>query len=1239
MGADLDGAVTDLRAGLLVGGEERAAGGTVHVNADAVTHILGTALFVGRGEDRLAFPHSSLAAYLAARYLTERETPEAQLRSLFLTAAGDGSASIPASLRETAAWLVTLDPRHREWLAEADPESLANHSVIVDSAAVRSTIVGSLLSRAAEVELSDRYWRRTRWRLDHPGLPDQLLPVLTATNDSDLSDWPAHAQARLALRLAQQAQAPGLIEPLLTLAENQHWNSHMRRLAATAAFDTDPEVAGPRIASVLQSLTDTQRAAVLDPDDELRGALLDVLWPTHITTENMLGHLRPRRRHNFTGAYAWFLSAMPPRLTDADLNVVAHWAAAAVARDARPDASISDGPEDSPSIDAGVMDISELPVGVLDTDLIDPLVDRLLQGPGSPGHLDTVAVLLQPRLARYEQVPIPTPANLVDETGNETDRARDLRHALTLALLQQRSADPDASREDCYRLLNAWQPAPTLPRLAKTPLPEGQRLGARRTLLDATDFAWTVKAADEATHRGDASLAEALGLLASMLFDPVDRAAGELIGERTDHPAWKYLAWWFQSVPLDSPLATTLRQAHANAQPRPRPEWPEAEAHAQRLRDLLAEALTGPVDAYWQLAWNLQFNPATGHGRHRHTDGLLGFPGVAALGDNAAAELRDASLRYLLNEEDHATEWLGTDLWDKRAWAGYLALALFHADEGIDSLPETIWPNWVGAIIWFHAIPINAGDRDRKKDLLRRAIDAVPDQSAQALRTYMRGELVRGQRPWEAELLDPRWSGKIRDTVVAIAAELFEKLCSGLPSADEEGETDDVPSQRPEANSSSEETEIGFPATTEGFDMALDTWHALLIMLIDSAPEDLLHSTEEALSLSVGTRDQQRVAVTASRVLLRHDADRAWTQLQPHLEDSPEFSKALALMLAREISYTPVYNSLGEDQLAQMYSWLVGLFPPTEDREIEGAHFVGPEEQARRWRDETLRALADRGTEQAIAALASLAAQRPQDLRIAANVLRAREALQASGWSPPSPEDLVALLDRSTRRLVRSSGELLDLLLETLAHVADELPGHCELLWDRQPRRRRSGQTDPAPEETWRPKPEAAFSAYLAHELSLRLTGRGIAVNREILVQPTNAYGSGDHTDITVEAPERHGSNEPMPLPAKIVVEIKGAWNEDVKDAQATQLAGRYLPEAHTDMGAYVVGWYPLEQWTAANDRRRARARRHEPRQLAEQLREQARTIRSTRSMRVEPLVMIVPRPHPAEPTAESAGN
>jgi NACHT domain len=84
----------DLDTGSLSGGQERQVGGTFEVTGTLIAAALRSALF---------------AAYLAGRHLASRQLPAAQLRSL-LTVPAEREAGIIPALRETAAWLLALQP-------------------------------------------------------------------------------------------------------------------------------------------------------------------------------------------------------------------------------------------------------------------------------------------------------------------------------------------------------------------------------------------------------------------------------------------------------------------------------------------------------------------------------------------------------------------------------------------------------------------------------------------------------------------------------------------------------------------------------------------------------------------------------------------------------------------------------------------------------------------------------------------------------------------------------------------------------------------------------------------------------------------------------------------------------------------------------------------------------------------------------------------------------------------------
>src|SRR5690349_6374434 len=96
------------------------------------------------------------------------------------------------------------------------------------------------------------------------------------------------------------------------------------------------------------------------------------------------------------------------------------------------------------------------------------------------------------------------------------------------------------------------------------------------------------------------------------------------------------------------------------------------------------------------------------------------------------------------------------------------------------------------------------------------------------------------------------------------------------------------------------------------------------------------------------------------------------------------------------------------------------------------------------------------------------------------------------------------------------------------------------------------------------------------------------------MVEPRNAYGTGDRRDILVEAiasPDVDSLQHDFAHRVALVIEVKGPWNRGLFEDQRTQLADRYLDEAASRIGIYVVGWFPLAHWTATavTDGRRSR--------------------------------------------------
>lgn len=1177
VGRSADATEHDLRESLVADGTENTVGGGQFVVTPAhVKETIATALFSGRGPDRVAFVHASQAAFLAACFLIRQEPPlpREQLRSLLLVAAPDGAESVPRSLREVAAWLASMSPLAGEWLARVDPESLVGHESYLDSPQLRSLVVESLLDRAAEFELGNRYWFRSL-ALAHPGLADQIVETLEPF-DHQPTDYLDFARCRVALRLAHHAQSDDLTERLFEIARSPDWNSHMGSLAVEALLKTDGT--DGRIRELLRSLDDRDFARARDSDDEMRGHLLNGLWPSRIRLPDVLMSLRPRQS-DLLGSYWRFLREFPQRLTDSDVAEAMRWAARSAV-------------EDKGTSRAGdEIDISEGPIGLVDPMLAAALVERALKSQEAQELLRESALLMWPLLDRHDYLDVP---EALDEHSSGPT-AHLLRHEFVEAMVRERPT-ADLDRADAWQLVSYWR---------------NRRGGgvddqpARSTLLDSADFGWASERQRELAD-ADPPLADGLAQLAAFLFNASDPDHVEKAWNARDTPLWARIGHWFDAVDLDSPLAERLREAASFTADQDL-EDPDLAEHVVALRSGVVNhyeaAVAGETDHFWQLAHLLQFEPKSTRRRgHPFTDRLLELPGAAALPADARGHLTGAALKFLIEEHDHADSWLGSDRYDRRAWAGYLALALLDDAGALELLPPESWARWSGAILWFWTSESDGGDPHRKARLLACATASDSERMANLVRQFVRGELRRGGLASEVEAFPAPSVIDIQATWIEITQETRNALFSS-PGPDDDDGDDPGPTR--------------IPAGDAARSNARFTLERLVSRLIEAAPMEAERLVLEWLRDADSTETLGSAASAAAQLIAKHPT--SWERVRSLAQASTGNGRAVALALSEERCHPALEPEADESELIALYEWLATLYPPESDPpDLLGAGWVSPEAQTIRWRDGVLSTIADRGTERGLLVLARLRESYPTRTVVLSNLIRARIAVFGSAWTPPSPSDFQALIADHRRRLVRSAEELSALIRDALHELQDDLPRTGQLLWDQVAKRGAA--------TIWRPKPEAALSAFIAHELRLRLVGRGLAVHQEVLVKPTDAKGSGDQPDILVEAVASRSSSY-GPTTFRVAVELKGSWNDEVLTAQDDQLAARYLPETNTNVGLYMVGWYPLDQWDS-NDGPRMKAKRHKSAaELSEALLQQADEIRADRAVVVTPVVLTIPRP------------
>jgi hypothetical protein len=1253
---------TDVSSGALSGGSELGPAGPFDVSPELVAATLDTALFSSRGPGTLGPAHATFASYLTARHLVDHDVAE-QLPSLLVVVNELGHTAIHPALRETAAWLVALAPERTTWLADVDPYNLAVHAAVVESPAVRGLLVRRLLERAETVVLRDRPWARPRWNLVHSGLADQLRPVLVAAVAVDQAVRPSRHQVQVAVQLAREGGVAGLVDELCDVARDPNWDGWLRSWAVRAAAELDRDRAAPRLRDLVPRL---DRAA--DPDDELRGELLEACWPDDLSMEELLSALISPGNPDLFGAYRSFRLRVMERLREEDLAAVLEWAHGGM-RSGAVESSLesqevpadrafraeADDSRPQPE-DAGVFRPIDQPEHLIE--LLEALVDRALTGPEASGRVEAVAALLGPRLAAYDAV-VPAPVDLIDASGQEPPNVRALRRDLVVALLDLAKDERQADvlvygwRQ---RRRQALRRGPSQDRLGDSDLARANST----SLVRQDDLGWLL----ELEAAADDEAAARLHILITAVFTPLDGGAQELAWQRKGTRIWeRVFARYFEAVDLRGQAAQRARtQQELLAATTEETPWPGRDDFIRLQRQRLAAAASGDATAFWQLCHFLQVEPDSGLLRPRHDDDVTTWPGITVLGDDWLDSLLTAAKQYLITESPHADEWLGTERWDRRAWAGYLALALLGRHGLLDTVADTTWGTWAPAILWFWAIPMDTGDQGLKRQFHAQVAAIAPDALVDPAVRILRGGLETHTRPSELELLDAAWTGPLADALAPELGTLVDDLLShggrtsGLADAlaQAAGRLQATgASEQPTATDTPEQQAARreLQQVQDHVQAFIDTFELLARLLVKSADErgvDACRHLIEAIPAGHRSIPLRRAALHAARVLLQANARAHWPAVLATARADTTWSDDLMAQLAADWSDPWLIDQLDEVSLTELYVWLAERYPPETDVLTSGVHWVSPEEQVRHWREYVVQALVNRGSVEAVHQLAGLVRRWPDRLALKSQLLHAEERQQETGWIPPTPVELLALLADRRRRLVRTGTELTDVLVDAIHDIMQSLPEHGQLLWDmrRIPRqqtiRDKSGidASGAAPgakrtqyAEVWRPKNEHALSAYLKEQLQLRLAAKVVFINREVLIRQTSTSGAGDRVDLLVEAVALSGTptgalaaEDPGFYGVRVVVEVKGCWHEQLMSAMRAQLVDDYLEEASTKHGVYLVGWFPVEQWNDADDRRRAVAAHRDREQVAMELDRQATDLSQSLGLDLRSEVIDIPR-------------
>jgi len=614
------------------------------------------------------------------------------------------------------------------------------------------------------------------------------------------------------------------------------------------------------------------------------------------------------------------------------------------------------------------------------------------------------------------------------------------------------------------------------------------------------------------------------------VFDDRDRASVERLQNACsqNNVLKAQYGVWFGPIALDSPEAQLLRDNLAQQKARRQPQILDP-SPSERIRTRLEWIESGQTEQWVSLVCDLTLEPtslcATLPGPN-----LTILPGWQAADAATKERIVNAAVRYVSEGEPKNETWIETASIPGAAITGFhaLSLLLVVAEDRLNVVEAAAWRKWLPTLLRFGNMEkdeLQLGLR-----LLKRAYAVMPAEMVEWIERVIDSENERTGHFFASTEIDTCWDDRMGEAMLRKVAD---------------------PKLR--------------PATVTGL-------FSLLGQHETPGWRDLAESFIDKSELERDTcRNRMRAAIEA---LIMTASDSGWLKIWPIFVGHNGFGKQVieSLSYGRAGGLNFVEN-LTEEQLADLFIWMVQNYPIVERRRMSGA--MSSVDTAVMFRDSLLEQLKRRSNFAACDAISRIMEAFPQYRWLGRQLEKARVLARAATWQPVSPRQFLAMALNRDRRFVETPEQLIEAILSSLGRLQvrlrDELPAVKDL-WN--------GSVAP-----FSPKDEQDLSSYLARHLRDDLSGRGVIVNREVQIRRGIGDGTGQSTDIHVDAtiPGRSAGSYERTY---VIIEVKGNWHRELRSAMETQLRDRYLKNNACRNGIYLVGWFSCESWSDEDSRK-----------------------------------------------------
>lgn len=1045
---------------------EQAAGEQVTVDRDAVAETLQTALFAERTEGCQAWRHQSHAEFLAAHYLSLRQLPFAQIKSLLADSTDNMQRIIP-QMEEAACWMAEMNDVVFTGLVANNADIFLRCDPMYWDDNIRNLLVVSYLELVRHNETPELDWQlKDRFaRLAHPGLASQLRPIIIDRCEPTLV---REAAVDIAGYCKCNALAPELIKVFLDPSDVFLVRKHAGIALGHLANDDVRKL-------LQQQAPDCWDG---DVDDDLRGYFLSILWPNNLSMPELLRFVTPPSRRNYLGPYRLFLEReLPTALPESEIPRMLDWLR-----------------ENQVSFDI-LGNFGRLPSKLLARAL--PLMDQVsVRG----------AVLRLIDVKDYQ-------LRFLFHGNSEREKyPEDVRLKFWKAIIASELDISILMNYGDLRTAGLLSQADILIFLEEYRTCLDDRLRDRWRALSFSVFSFENQNALE-------MVSELARLDRELAFELERHTTCIILPEKENWLKQAYERETFKSTPtkrlsLFDAITSAMNEFEGG---RTAAFW--------RVCDLLDRDTDDP----WHISYSLQFSQGKAW---------------KCLNDDLRRRIILSAPVYL---ETQAVD--ETQVWDdQRSYRAHdllnpLLALLFDVDKGtMVAITSQQWAKWIPVFFAYSGLR-NGSHADAYRAVISMAYAKAEKAFLQALRRYLFTDINNDSRRRLIWDLTPIWCSEVKGLFV----DIWEKQIL-TPSA------------------------------------AQDIFQFFL-SLEPNEGETLLGS----LVFDVDASQSCKIHIPSGAAVLMRNFPETWcVRLLKRLAAEPALAKAvIPRLLLGHMSPTGWLSKIPPRSLVQFWELLSDLYPGDPYAKDDGGGNVTVYHDIYHLRNAVFHNFAQCGTQEACNVMVELMQRKPNDVWLGDVLAQMKRAVKRKEWARPATIALMQSFGFSEKRLIRTVGELQNLILDSFRRFENALHGAPPSmeLWNEVSVSRR---------KTFDPKDENNLSNCLKRFLEDDLKERGIIADREVQIKPRLGDDPAQLIDILITALPIGEDGKPA-SPITLVIEVKCAWNDGVLLDMERQLYKRYLENSELHFGIYVVAYFTCDAWNRMGDARKIQGESRSP--------------------------------------------